>query len=61
MAQGNPFANPAIRYGVGASGALVIAFVAYTYLDGTMQLVAYLIAALDLLVTPQILKRAGTA
>jgi len=59
MSAQNPFANPLIRYGIGASGALVIAFVAYNYLDGTVQLVAYAIALLDLLVTPQILKRAG--
>ncbi|QPV62660.1 hypothetical protein I7X12_18335 [Halosimplex litoreum] len=57
----NPLANPAIRYGIGASGALVIAVVAYLFLDGTTQLVAYAVAVLDLLVTPQILKRAATA
>jgi len=56
-----PFANPAIRYGIGASGALVIAVVAYLFLDGTTQLVAYAVALVDLLVTPQILKRAATA
>jgi hypothetical protein len=61
MAQGNPFSSPAVRYGIGASGALVVAFVAYAFLDGTVQLVAYLIAALDLIVTPQILKRAAGA
>ncbi len=61
MSAGNPFANPLIRYGIGASGALVIAFIAYSFLEGTTQLVAYGIALLDLLVTPQILKRAGEA
>jgi Na+/H+ antiporter NhaD/arsenite permease-like protein len=59
MSQQNPFANPLFRYGVALSGALVVAFVAYSYLEGTTQLVAYAVAALDLLVTPQILKRAG--
>ncbi|GGL36412.1 hypothetical protein EFA46_012570 (plasmid) [Halarchaeum sp. CBA1220] len=57
MAQQNPFTNPAIRYAIGLSGALVIAFVAYSFLDGTTQLIAYAIAVLDLLVTPQILKQ----
>ena len=54
----HPFANPLIRHGIGLSGAVVVALVAYLFLDGTTQLVAYGIAALDLLVTPQILKRA---
>jgi len=60
MSQQNPLANPAIRYAIGASGALVVAAVAYTFLDGTAQLAAYAVAALDLIVTPQILKRAAT-
>jgi hypothetical protein len=54
----HPFANPLVRHGIGLSGAVVVALVAYLFLDGTVQLVAYAIAALDLLVTPQILKRA---
>ncbi|WP_436928840.1 hypothetical protein [Halosimplex halobium] len=61
MSQQNPLANPAIRYGIGASGALAIAVVAYLFLDGTAQLIAYAVAVLDLVVTPQILKRAATA
>jgi hypothetical protein len=59
MSQQNPFASPLVRYGIGASGALIVAFVAYSYLDGTIQLLAYAVAVLDLLVTPQILKRAA--
>jgi hypothetical protein len=58
MSQENPFANPLFRHAIGASGALVVAFIAYSFLDGTAQLVAYAIAVLDLLLTPQILKRA---
>ena len=58
MSQQNPFANPVVRYGIGLSGALVVAAVGYLYLEGTTQLLAYVIAVLDLLVTPQILKRA---
>lgn len=60
MSQQNPFANPVLRYGIGLSGAVVVAAVGYLYLEGTTQLLAYLIAVLDLLVTPQILKRATT-
>jgi hypothetical protein len=61
MSQQNPFANPVVRYGIGLSGALVVAAVGYLYLEGTTQLLAYLIAVLDLLVTPEILKRATTS
>jgi len=61
MSQQNPFANPLVRYGIGASGAAVIAFVAYSYLDGTAQLAAYGVALVDLFITPQLLKHAGEA
>jgi hypothetical protein len=54
----HPFANPIVRHAVGATGAIAVAAVAYLFLDGTAQLVAYAIAAIDLLVTPRILKRA---
>ncbi|WP_251342358.1 hypothetical protein [Haloplanus halophilus] len=59
MPQQNPLANPVLRYAVGASGAIAVAAIAYLFLDGTVQLVAYAIAVLDVLVTPQILKRAA--
>jgi hypothetical protein len=59
VSQHSPLANPVVRYAVGATGAIAVAAVAYLFLDGTVQLVAYAIAALDLLVTPQILKRAA--
>lgn len=60
MSQQTPLASPAFRYGMSLSGALIIAFVAYTFLDGTAQLVAYAVAVIDAVVTPQILKRAAT-
>jgi len=59
MSHQNPLTNPAIRDAIGASGALIVAAVAYALLDGTVQLAAYAVAALDLLVTPQLLKRAA--
>lgn len=55
----HPFANPIVRHGIGATGAIAIGVISYLFLSGTVQLVAYAIAALDLLVTPQILKRAA--
>jgi uncharacterized membrane protein len=59
VSQRNPLTNPILRHAVGATGAIAIAAIAYLLLDGTVQLVAYGIAVLDLLVTPQILKRAA--
>ncbi|MFB6298158.1 MAG: hypothetical protein ABEH56_06530 [Salinirussus sp.] len=57
--QENPLANPIVRHGIGVTGAAVVAAVALLYLDGTVRLAALAIAALDLIVTPQILKRAA--
>lgn len=52
------FTNPLVRYGMAATNAGVVAVIALTVLEGTMQLVALGIAALEVLVVPQILKRA---
>jgi hypothetical protein len=60
MSAESPLANPTFRHAVGATGAVAVAAIAYLFLDGTVQLAAYAIAALDLLITPQILKRAAT-
>lgn len=59
VSQQNPLANPVLRYAVGATGAVAIAAIAHLYLDGITQLLAYGIAVLDVLVTPQILKQAA--
>jgi hypothetical protein len=55
----NPLQKPAVHYGLGLMSAAVLAFVAFQFLDGTIQLVVLAIAAVELVVTPQILKRAG--
>jgi len=44
---------------MGLSGGVMVAAVAFFFLTGTAQLVAYGIALLDVLVTPQILKKAA--
>lgn len=54
----SPFESPLVRYGIAFSDAAVVALVGREFFDGTAQLVAYLIAALGLVVTPQILKAA---
>jgi len=51
--------NPIFRWGVGLSGAIVVAAVSYFFLSGTVQLVAYGIAAIDGVMTPLILKQAA--
>ncbi|ESP87934.1 hypothetical protein [Candidatus Halobonum tyrrellensis] len=56
----SPFANPLLRYGIGLSGAVVIAFVALFFLEGATRWIALGIAALDAVVTPMVLKRAAT-
>jgi hypothetical protein len=57
-AQENPLERPLVRHGIGVSGALIVAFVAFAFLEGTIQLLAYGIALLDAIVTPQILRMA---
>ena len=52
--------DPMFRWGVGLSGAVVVAAVSYFFLTGTVQLVAYGIAAFDGVMTPLVLKRAAT-
>ncbi|MFA1609866.1 hypothetical protein [Halobellus rubicundus] len=55
----SPFQSPVVRYGLSISNALIIAGIAYFFLDGTIRWVALGIAVLEVIVTPQILKRAG--
>jgi hypothetical protein len=58
MSETNPLADRRVRGAIGLSGALVVVFVAYFFLEGTTQLVAYGIAVLDAVVTPIILGKA---
>jgi hypothetical protein len=53
------FSNPALRYGICFVNAIVIAIIAFTFLEGTIRWVALGIAALEVIVTPQILKQAA--
>ena len=50
------FDNPDIRYGISFVNAAVIALIAFAFLEGTIRWVALGIAALEVIVTPQILK-----
>ena len=52
------FASPAIRYGISFINAAVVALIAFAFLEGTIRWVALGIAALEVIVTPQILKHA---
>jgi hypothetical protein len=56
----NPFANRNVRVLVGLSGAVVALFVAFFFIPpGTVRWVIVGVAAIDAVVTPQILKRAA--
>jgi len=59
MSETNPLADKRVRGAIGLSGALVVVFVAYFFLEGTVQLVAYGIAVVDAIVTPIILGKAA--
>lgn len=50
-------ASPVFRYGYACISAAIIAFIAFAFLDGTIRWVALGIAVIDIVVTPQILKR----
>jgi len=51
--------NPLFRWGVGLWGAVVVIAIAYFFLSGTVQLVAYGVAVVDAIMTPLVLKRAA--
>ena len=55
----SPFENPALRYGTPLVSATVVAAVAFLFLEGTIRYVALGIAALEVVVAPQILKQAA--
>lgn len=52
------FQNPIVRYGLPAVNAAIIAVIAFVLLEGTVRWVALGIAVLEVLVVPQVLKRA---
>jgi len=53
----SPFESPAVRYGLGIINAGIIAVVALALLEGTIRLVVLSISVLEVVLTPQILKR----
>ncbi|AUG47968.1 hypothetical protein BVU17_10720 [Haloarcula taiwanensis] len=56
----SPFENPIVRYGLPLVSATIVAAVALFLLEGTIRYVALGIAALEVVVVPQILKQAAT-
>jgi hypothetical protein len=56
----SPFENPVVRYGIPLVSATVVAAVAFLFLEGTIRYVALGIAALEVVVAPQILKQAAS-
>lgn len=54
----SPLESPVIRYGIGIISASIAALVAFAFVDGTIRWVILGVAAIDLVVTPQILRLA---
>ena len=54
----SPFENPVVRYGLSIISAAIIAVIAIALLEGTIRWVVFGIAVLEVVVTPQVLKRA---
>ncbi|MFC7078245.1 hypothetical protein [Haloarcula halophila] len=50
--------SPLVQYGLPAINAVIITVIAFAFLDGTIRWAALGIAALEVIVVPQILKRA---
>ena len=53
------FQSPLVRYGIALPSAAIAVAIGFLVFDGIAQYFAFGIAALDLLVLPQILKRAA--
>lgn len=56
----SPLETPAFRYGMGIASAVVLTFVAFTYLGGTMRWLVFGLAVIEILVVPQVMKLAAT-
>jgi hypothetical protein len=52
------FQSPLVRYGIALPSAAVAAAIGYFVFDGIAQLFVFGLAAMEVLVLPQILKRA---
>ena len=53
------FQSPLVRYGIALPSAAVAVAIGFFMFDGIAQLVAFGIAAMEVLVVPQILKQAA--
>ena len=53
-----PLETPLVHYGIGLSSAVVLAVVAFAFLDGTIRWLVLGLAVVEALVVPQFLKRA---
>lgn len=55
---GSPFDSPFVRYGMGLSSAVVLAAIAFFFLEGTMRWIVLGFAVVEALFVPQFLKMA---
>jgi len=54
----SPFDRSEIRNGMGVGSALIIAFVAFTFFEGTTRWLLLGVAVVELVVVPRVLKQA---
>ena len=53
------FQSPLVRYGIALPSAAIVVAIGFFVFDGIAQLFAFGLAAMEVLVLPQILKRAA--
>ncbi|WP_168219903.1 hypothetical protein [Salarchaeum sp. JOR-1] len=51
--------SPLVRYGMGASSAVVLFVIAFTFAEGIVQTMLFVLAVVELLIVPQFLKAAA--
>ena len=54
----SPFERSAVRNGMGVGSALIIAFVAFAFFEGTTRWLLLGVAVVELVVVPRVLKQA---
>lgn len=53
---GSPLENPAVRYGMGLSSAVILVFIAFFLLEGTIRWLVLGLAVVEAVLVPQFLK-----
>lgn len=57
---GSPLEKPIVHYGMGLSSAMILAIVAFVFLEGTIQWIVLGCAVVEAVLLPQFLKMSAT-